>query len=116
MHVKDEQLWSDQLLEFDSDDMSRKFRDFLIFWLENTEDQLNSESEQTIRDSLTSSFSVAEQTYGYLSVEWIGQMLMVIVGHWVHGDEVWEGLSLWEKRLVEQSTAIRLAELQNQVD
>ena len=43
-------------------------------------------------------------------------MLMVIVGHWVHGDEVWESLTPWEKRLVEQSTAIRLAELQDQVD
>jgi hypothetical protein len=36
----------------------------------------------------------------------------VIVQHWFDGDRVWESLSVWERRLVEQATAIKLTELQ----
>jgi hypothetical protein len=111
MQVQDEELWSAQDAEFSADEMSQKFRDFLVFWCEAAETMLD-EHQLTSVDSLKMAFEVAEQTFGYISVEWLGQMLLVIVQHWFDGDRVWESLSVWERRLVEQATAIKLTELQ----
>lgn len=113
MRVQDEEQWNRQLSEFNADELSRKFRDFLVFWVETAE-KLNDENQQTPRGSLLRAFGVAEQALGYISVEWLGQMLLVIVQHWVYGQEIWESLSAWERRLVEQATALKLAELQEQ--
>ena len=111
MRVQDDELWSLQDKEFQADEMSRQFRDFLVFWVETAE-KLYDSRQQTLRDSLIKAFDVAEQTLGYVSVEWLSQMLLVIVQHWVYGAEIWESLSVWERRMVEQATALKLAELQ----
>lgn len=111
MQVKDEELWSVQDKEFQADEVSRKFREFLVFWVEAAE-RHHAEYQQTPTGCLKKTFEVAEQTYGFISTEWLGQMLLVIVQHWFHGDEIWESLSVWERRLVEQATALKLTELQ----
>ena len=112
MRVQDEELWSAQLEEFDADETSRKFREFLVFWVDAAE-KIEKENRQTPIDGLRHAFDIAEQTFGYVSTDWLGQFLLVIVQHWVYGDEVWESLSVWERRMVEQSMAIKLAELQD---
>lgn len=109
MRVRDDEQWNRQLSEFGADEMSGRFRDFLVFWVEAAE-RIGGQP----RDGLVGAFGVAERTFGYISVEWLGQMLLVIVQHWFHGDELWESLSVWERRLVEQATALKLAELQEQ--
>ena len=111
MRVQDDELWSVQDKEFQADEMSRKFREFLVFWAETAEKILE-EYQQTPRGSLTRAFEVAEQTFGYISVEWLSQMLLVLVQHWFNGPQIWEFLSVWERRMVEQATAIKLTELQ----
>ena len=111
MRVRDDELWSVQDREFQADEMSRKFREFLVFWAETAETMID-ELQQTPRDSLVRAFEVAEQTFGYISVEWLSQMLLVLVQHWFGGEEIWESLSVWERRMVEQATAIKLTELQ----
>ena len=113
MKVKDERAWQEQLSELKADEMSQKFSDFLVFWTDAAETMM-AESNATLHphDALSKAFEVAEQTFGYLSVEWLGQMLLVIVQHWFHGDRLWESLSLWERRMVEQATALKLVELQ----
>jgi hypothetical protein len=65
---------------------------------------------------LSKAFEVTEQSLGFLSVEWASQMLLVIVQHWDRGEEVWESLTVFEKRMVEQATAIKLAELQAEAE
>lgn len=113
MKVKDERAWQEQLSELKADEMSQKFSDFLVFWSDAAETMM-ADSNATLHphDALSKAFEVAEQTFGYLSVEWLGQMLLVIVQHWFHGDRLWESLSLWERRMVEQATALKLVELQ----
>lgn len=112
MRVQDDESWLVQVKEFQADELSRKFQEFLVFWCEAAEKMLD-EYQQTPVGSLKRSFEVAEQTFGYISVEWLGQMLLVIVQHWFHGGEIWESLSVWERRLVEQATALKLVELQD---
>jgi len=112
MHVRDEEQWNQQLTEFNADEDSQKFRDFLVFWVDAAEKMVEDEPQLTVRDSLLQAFEVAEQTFGYLSTEWLGQMLLVIVQHWFNGDTVWECMSPWERRMVEQATAMKIVELQ----
>jgi hypothetical protein len=109
--VRDPQAWSEQLAEFNADESSRKFRDFLVFWVEQA-DIARAESAVSPVEALGKAFEVAEQTFGYLSVEWLSQMLLVIVNHWVDGPVLWESLSVFERRMVEQATALKLTELQ----
>ena len=115
MKVKDESHWAQQASELqNTDEDSRKFHDFLVLWLDTADQALEKGTDLSPYTELSKAFEVAEQTLGYLSVEWLGQMLLVVIGHWVHGDLVWESLTVWEKRMVEQSIAIKLVELQEQ--
>lgn len=113
MKVKDEQLWQNQLLEFTADEMSQKFSDFLVFWCDAA-DTMIAESNPPLEgySALSKAFEVAEQTFGFLSVEWLGQMLLVIIEHWEHGEPVWESLTVFERRMVEQATALKIVEMQ----
>lgn len=113
MRVKDEHLWSNQLLEFTADEMSQKFSDFLVFWCEAAETMMSeSNPPLTEHSALSKAFEVAEQTFGFLSVEWLGQMLLVIIEHWEGGELLWESLSVFERRMVEQATALKIVEMQ----
>ncbi len=91
--------------------MSRKFGEFLVMWCESA-DRILDEYQQTPIGSLKKAFDVAEQTFGFISVEWLGQMLLVLIQHWVYGEDLWESLSVWERRMVEQATALKIAEMQ----
>jgi hypothetical protein len=114
MRVKDEQLWSLQLAEFEADEMSQKFGEFLVAW-GDTSDRLAADCPATrLPDAASKAFEETEQTLGFISVEWLGQMLLVLIQHWFYGDQLWESLSVWERRMVEQATALKIAELQDQ--
>lgn len=112
MRVQDEGRWNLQLSEFGADELSGKFRDFLLFWAEAAEVMMAEDAQLTPRVSLERGFEVAEQTLGYISVEWLSQMLLVLVEHWFAGAVLWVSLSPWERRLVEQAAAMKIADLQ----
>lgn len=125
MQVRDEAAWAAQLIEFEADDVSRKFKDFLLTWVTIAEELIESgdpESAPHGHDGqpilgyakpVSKALQLAEQTMsGFLSVEWISQMLLVMVDHWVHGAKLYDWLSFIEQRLVDQATAMKLAELQ----
>lgn len=116
--VRDDPAWQEQLTEFEADDVSRKFRDFLVFWMEAA-DKLANERDDSGNNkmghakALRKGLELAEQTMGFLSVEWIAQMLLVITQHWDIGKlNLYDELTFIEKRLVDQATAMKLADLQ----
>lgn len=119
MRVRDDVRWQEQLSEFEADDLSRRFRDFLVFWMDTTDKLVSEELSLTgaaapsqLAATVSKALEIAEQTMGFLSIEWIAQMLLVMTQHWTHGEALYEGLSFIERRLVEQATAMKLAELQ----
>jgi hypothetical protein len=127
MQVKDEAAWTQQLLELEADEHTRQFKSFLVFWMETTEKlfdetdaaALNRRMPKTCSDSphfvamqISKALTVAEQTFGYLSIEWIAQMLLVMTQYWAFGENLYDGLSRIEQRLVDQATAMKLLDLQ----
>ena len=116
MQVRDEAAWAAQLIEFEADDVSRKFKDFLIQWTNNLDNVINVEDwygpQFSFATCVSKALKVTEQTMGFLSIEWISQMLLVMCDHWVNGQQLYDGLSHIEQRLVDQATAMKLVELQ----
>jgi hypothetical protein len=111
MRVADERAWRGQLAELDADDGSRRFRDFLLAWADAAESRLAVAGGEP-RPALLAAFDDVEAGMGFLSVEWLSQMLLVLVQHWADGERLWESMSVWERRMVEQATAVKLVELQ----
>ena len=112
-------VWAEQLTEFEADDTSRKFRDFLCFWVDTAEKLILTAGPETdiptsdeIHRHTSKALEIAEQTLGFLSVEWISQMLLVLIQHWAHGEALLHSLTFIEHRLVQQATAMKLVDLQ----
>lgn len=119
MQVKDEQAWTLQLTELEADDYTRKFKTFLVFWMDTADKMvleqfpLNAKHPNLqLAATVSKALGVAEQTFGFLAIEWIAQMLLVMTEHWKYGDQLYEDLSLIEQRLVDQATAMKLLDLQ----
>jgi len=94
-----------------------------VFWMETSEKLLveelshfsdlpNAENMISVRHSVSKALELAEQTFSFLSVEWLSQMLVVMTDHWEYGEKLYEDLSYMEKRLVQQAIAMKIAELQ----
>jgi hypothetical protein len=117
MRVKDERVWAEQLVELDADDQCRRFRDFLLEWVGAAELLVSGcKSPPPARAALESTLAVVESQRGWLSVEWLSQMLLLLVQHWDCGEDLWGSLSVLERRMVEQVTAMKLAELQQSAE
>jgi hypothetical protein len=112
MRVRDERAWREQLAEFGADEDSRLFRDFLVDWVGAADEAMAGVAPPPVRAALEGAFDLVEGVRGWLSVEWLAQMLLVVVQHWAEGDALWGSLSVWERRMVEQAAAVKLAELQ----
>jgi hypothetical protein len=119
MQVNDEAAWTRQLQELEADEYTQKFKTFLVFWFETT-DRLVSEQfpltehnpKLLLAGAASKGLALAEQTFGFLSIEWISQMLLVMTEYWIYGEELYRDLSHIEQRLVDQAAAMKLVDLQ----
>lgn len=113
MKVSDEALWSQQRSELLADQTGREFLEFVETWVAEAE-KLHDEDIGSWTTALRHALSHADQVHGRVSVHFIGQMLVVIATHWEHGQEAVEGMSSIELRLVQDTLALKVAELQKQ--
>lgn len=121
MEVQDRVRWAAQEMELKTgDDTSRKFLEFFTAWFEEAERGHANRSDtvfgsghpRPLMDSVRNAYVATELKLGYLSMEWIGQMLLIASEHWVHGPEMLKDMTVLEARMLEQMTAIKLVELQ----
>lgn len=111
MFVRDEDLWSQQCDELRADQTGRDFLDFIETWASQAE-KLYEEDIGSPATALRRALDHAERTHGRISVHFLGQMLVVIASHWEYGEEMAESLTPIELRLVQDTLAIKYAELQ----
>ncbi|QZE10490.1 hypothetical protein SEA_SCOOBYDOOBYDOO_173 [Mycobacterium phage ScoobyDoobyDoo] len=117
MRVQDELRWADHELEMQADETSRKFHEFFKAWFGLAHTMVDGvETQWPVMDAVRSALRTTEDDLGFLSMEWIGQMLLVASQHWVHGDRMVEGMTALESRMMEQMAAIKLVELQESAD
>lgn len=113
MKSADEELWREQRLELQSEQVSRDFLEFIECWVDRAEELLDNGMDSPA-EALRQALRHADETLGRVSVHFLGQMLVVIGTHWKHGDQMMTGLSSIELRLVQDMLALKFAELQRQ--
>src|SRR4029077_6088085 len=89
----------------------KKFLDFLVFWFDGAEAILAQQTTPDLHGAVQLALAAAEAQMGYLSVDLIGQMLVVAAMHWERGPEFATALTHVERRVVEESLGRKMAQL-----
>ena len=116
MKVVDEAKWVQQLSEFDAgEERGQAFRDFLLAWADRAEEVLEGDDTANPLDALTRVLpEVEENRDGRITIGDIGGMLVVLAAFWAHGEAMVEALTLIERRLVQDTVAMKVAFLAEQ--
>jgi hypothetical protein len=119
MHFRDPVAWAAQELEFQADETSRQFLAFFLDWFGCADGYLSSWTlnehctSLKVADAVRNALIQTEKRQKVsLSMEWIGQMMLVASDHWKYGEELVEQLTVIERRAVQIMFDIKLATLQ----
>jgi len=125
VYATDDQRWAEQVSDIRSDgEAGVRFLTFFTFWFDTAETLLwegtggqsigaDPVPNMAIMDAVRMALQMAEQQYGFLSVDLIGQMLCVASMHWEQGKEMTQNLTFIEHRVMEEALARKIAALQN---
>lgn len=116
MLVKDESLWHELAKELKSTEHGVPFYDFVTQWCERAEQLLKQNAVTDAADALRLSLANTEENLERKNVWIVGQALVVICMHWLHGDDTATNLTEVEMRLVEDVTAAKIAQLQEMAE
>lgn len=116
MKPADEDLWLRQRTELTVDETGREFLAFLEEWLDGAERAMELDSDLQPADAFRSTFAGVEQSRGRIACAYVGQMLVVAISHWEHGHAISDSLTVIERRLMEDTILLKLAELEKQAD
>ena len=121
MQTKDPSLWEKQRIELEADETSKRFLEVFLDWFDGAEElyeavtRADPDQRLSVISAVRHQLSRVEQDRAmFLSMEWCGQQLLLAWQHWIHGDEMYLGMTNMERRMLEQMSAIKLAELQEQ--
>jgi hypothetical protein len=112
MQTLNHDLWLQQTAELKEDEVGKEFLDFLVDWVDTTEAALEADDQLSPSTALRFCLSVTEERFGRISASFIGQMLVVIISHWIHGHQLSAEFTAIERRLMEDMLIIKLRELQ----
>lgn len=116
MQTLDSDLWLHQAAELQENDIGKEFLSFLTDWLDTTEAAMEADDSLSPSAALRACLLVTEERFGRISASYIGQMLVVIITHWVHGHQVAAEFTSIERRLMEDMLILKLRELQESAE
>jgi len=121
MKVRDEPIWSQQVSEINESEEGRRFLQFLTVWVDAAEDLIGAQypllhegPELDIIGPIRTGLQLAESEFGFVDIDVIGQMLVVIASHWKYGTTMAEQMTFIEARVMQQSLARKIVQLQQQ--
>jgi len=123
---QDDVRWAEQQRELTVDETGIKFFEILTAWFTRAEELYAEHDEYTTPDGIArrtrrrtlmqavrQALADVETDKGYISMEWIGQMMLIALQHWTHGPDMEHAMTRLERRMVEQMAAIKMADLQS---
>lgn len=113
MQVTDEAQWSHQLAVLEQDTLGRTFSEYLLFWVDAAE-RMMQERGLSAYDALQEAFPIAEEEFEGMDGDFLPDMLLFIVGMWVHGADLVERMTPIETKILTNAAANKVAELQAQ--
>lgn len=123
MKVRDESIWLAARMDLAADgEPGRAMESFVIDWCERAEHALVAGREFQNDDgswigidpaaALRDALPAAEARSGQLSFSSLVQALLIVLAVWEHGAEMFDYLTIMEKRAVLEMTAIKQADLE----
>lgn len=112
MQVRDDSLWQQLVKELKESDHGQAFYDFLLAWVDRAEQIMAQDNNTDPAEALRLTLVAAEESLERKNIWILGQCLVVICMHWMHGEKTAQNLTEIELRLVEDITAAKIAQLQ----
>lgn len=125
MKVRDESEWQGRLAEFaaDPNPLAPLLRDFTIAWADHAESWLQSAHNEgiyvddiTAIEALRATLPRAEGGQGRVTIGMIGATFTLLSMHWEHGSSLADQMTPIERRLLEDTVMLKLAQLQEQAE
>ena len=113
MQTLDEDLWQTQQAELKEDRVGQAFLDFILDWTETAEKGMEKDPDLSPIEAIRASLIVTEEKHGRISASFVGQMMVVIISHWIHGHQVSAEFTPIEHRLMEDMLILKLRELRD---
>lgn len=113
MKTVDEDLWHQQAAELQEDKVGKEFLAFLTEWVETAERAMDVNDNLAPSSAIRSSLLAVEERRGRISASFVGQMLVVIISHWIHGHQLSAEFTAIERRLMEDMLILKLQELRD---
>lgn len=111
MRIKDPVAWSQHEQWFDEDEIRRRFREHLVFWLDTAETMM-AEDGLSAYAAMQDALWVTEEEIGQLNLEAYGQALMFVSQYWEYGSEVVEAMTKLELKTLAAATQDWIDQLQ----
>lgn len=116
MQTSDPDLWLHQSSELQENEIGKEFLAFLTDWVDTAESAMEADDQLSPSSALRSCLSVTEERFGRISASFVGQMLVVIITHWIHGHQLSAEFTAIERRLMEDMLILKLRELQESAE
>lgn len=113
MQTVDDDLWHQQAAELKEDKIGKEFLDFLTEWVETAERAMEVNDQLAPSSAIRSGLLAVEERRGRISASFVGQMLVVIISHWIHGHQLSAEFTAIERRLMEDMLILKLQELRD---
>lgn len=110
MKVEDESLWQQQVAALVKSDRGKDFLAFVEMWADLAEHAVGLGSEPA--NAMGLSLAAVEEAFEHKTIGEIGHMLVVVLGHWQYREELSNGLTEIERRLVQDIVSVNIALMQ----
>ncbi len=116
MTPADEDIWQGQCAELSEDAVGKEFLAFITDWMDTAERAMDMDGGISPSSALRGCLPDTENRFGRISATFLGQMLVVIISHWVHGAQVSNELTSIERRLMEDMLILKIRELRDSAE
>jgi len=119
VQVLDDVSWSTQqrMLE-EQGDIGKSFIKVMVFWCETADKMM--EEAQAVHgrqlqpvEAIRLGLPMVETEFGWIEMQYYGQLLLLISMHWVHGVQMSEGLTNLEMKVFADAVRMKQIELQH---
>lgn len=113
--VKDDVRWSLQEREFGRTDSGKQMLDYIEKLLSGAEVEMSSvgpDEEISVNTAFGNSLVQVEEEFGNASLHALGRIIIITCWHWRHGDALFDGFTLLERKLFSAAAVAHIEEAQ----
>lgn len=113
--VKDDARWSLQEREFLKTEPGKQLHEYMTKLLSGAEAKLRSLGEEegkSVAQAFREALVDVEEEFGNASLHALGRIIIISCWHWKHGDDLFDGFTLLEKKLFSAAAVAHIEEMQ----